>query len=186
MHRSDSIARRTVLAGCCGALALGLLALGCAKEERRFREPGGAHLSPVISQSELHPGTEPPLVASRSPVEGNVHALGEGQRLYRWFNCNGCHFNGGGGIGPPLMDEAWIYGSEPANIFASILEGRPDGMPAFRGRITDRQAWSIVEYVRSLGGLPGTGKPPDRKHLPQRSPADDSSATEDASNTSSP
>jgi hypothetical protein len=48
----------------------------------------------------------------------------EGQRLYNWYNCGGCHFRGGGGIGPALMDEVWIYGKEPANLYASIL-GRP-------------------------------------------------------------
>jgi mono/diheme cytochrome c family protein len=27
------------------------------------------------------------------------------------------------------MDDKWLYGSEPENIVASILEGRPNGMP---------------------------------------------------------
>ncbi|MFN7140138.1 MAG: c-type cytochrome, partial [Limisphaerales bacterium] len=63
-----------------------------------------------------------------------------------------CHFNGGGGIGPPLMDDQWIYGSDPANVFASIVEGRPNGMPAYRDRIPDADVWKIVAYVRSLSG----------------------------------
>jgi cytochrome c oxidase cbb3-type subunit 3 len=51
------------------------------------------------------------------------------------------------------MDDEWIYGSEPENIFATIIEGRPNGMPSFRGRIGNQQVWQIVAYVRSLSGL---------------------------------
>lgn len=161
------------------SVALTLVLAACRQEERSLRD-ASPRQTQVISQSELYPGASPPRLHPGSPYAGSAHATGEGRRLYHWFNCSGCHFNGGGGIGPPLMDEAWIYGSEPANIFASILEGRPDGMPAFRGRITDQQAWQLVEYVRSLSGLPESGKPPDRKHLPQRStsasPGDDAHA----------
>jgi cytochrome c oxidase cbb3-type subunit 3 len=59
---------------------------------------------------------------------------------------------GGGAIGPALMDEKWIYGYEPAQIYSTILQGRPNGMPAFTGRIPDQQIWQLVAYVQSLGG----------------------------------
>jgi cytochrome c oxidase cbb3-type subunit 3 len=59
---------------------------------------------------------------------------------------------GGGGMGPALMDDKWRYGSESQNIFATIMDGRPNGMPAFRGRISDEQAWQLVAYVRSMSG----------------------------------
>ena len=55
-------------------------------------------------------------------------------------------------MGPPLMDDQWIYGSAPANIVATILEGRPNGMPAFRGKIPDHQAMQLAAYVRSISG----------------------------------
>jgi cytochrome c oxidase cbb3-type subunit 3 len=51
------------------------------------------------------------------------------------------------------MDDQWIYGSEPENIFASIVEGRPNGMPSFRGKIPALQVWQLTAYVRSVGGL---------------------------------
>jgi cytochrome c oxidase cbb3-type subunit 3 len=51
------------------------------------------------------------------------------------------------------MDDLWIYGSAPANIVATILEGRPNGMPSFRGKIPDHQAMQIAAYVRSMSGL---------------------------------
>ena len=78
--------------------------------------------------------------------------MAEGKRLYIQFNCNGCHALGGGDIGPALMDGKWIYGHEPDQIFASIVEGRPNGMPSFRGRLPDQQIWQIVAYVRSMSG----------------------------------
>jgi cytochrome c oxidase cbb3-type subunit 3 len=51
------------------------------------------------------------------------------------------------------MDDEWIYGSEAAQIYRTIVEGRPNGMPSWAGRIPDTQVWQIVAYVRSLSGL---------------------------------
>src|SRR5207248_6110969 len=87
---------------------------------------------------------------SRHPLERNAWAIAQGKQLYEAYNCNGCHANGGGGMGPALMDAAWLYGSEPVDVYTSIVEGRPNGMPAFGGRIADQQVWQLVAYVRSL------------------------------------
>ncbi len=141
---------------------LAALLASCSKEARQFRAGPATGRAPAIAQSELFPGLTAPPASGPNPYEGNAHALAEGRRLYRWFNCNGCHFNGGGGIGPPLMDDQWIYGSEPANVFATIVQGRPNGMPSFHQRLNDQQVWQIVAYVRSLGKLPDAGKPPQR------------------------
>jgi cytochrome c oxidase cbb3-type subunit 3 len=50
------------------------------------------------------------------------------------------------------MDDKWIYGGDAASVFATIMEGRPNGMPAWRGRIPADKVWRIVAYVRSLSG----------------------------------
>ena len=50
------------------------------------------------------------------------------------------------------MDDKWIYGSQPDNLFATIVEGRPNGMPSFRGKLPDYQIWQLAAYVRSLSG----------------------------------
>jgi cytochrome c oxidase cbb3-type subunit 3 len=127
--------------------------VACEREERRFRElPAAAsrpHRERLVS---LRPGPPAPNVTVRGPYDRNAFAISEGKRLFTWYNCVGCHANGGGGMGPPLMDSRWIYGSEPENIFATIVEGRPNGMPAFRDRIPDYQVWQLVSYVRSLSG----------------------------------
>ena len=123
----------------------------CEREHRRFDDnpPSAAG---NIRQSELQPGSAQLEASLPGPYEDNAYAVSEGKRLYGWFNCVGCHSHGGGNIGPPLMDDKWIYGSKPENIYATILEGRPNGMPSFRGKISDQQTWQIVAYVRSLSG----------------------------------
>jgi cytochrome c oxidase cbb3-type subunit 3 len=91
-------------------------------------------------------------VSLKNPL-GPDQNTGTGQQLFTWFNCAGCHgARGGGGIGPPLRDKMWIYGSDPASIYQSIAQGRPNGMPAFGGKIPDEQIWSLEMYIRSLGG----------------------------------
>jgi cytochrome c oxidase cbb3-type subunit 3 len=136
----------------------------CEREQRRFTE--SAPLSdPVnaMAASEFRPGPAPPqaqqkLATTNSATNGkgiyeeNGWAVSEGKRLYTWFNCVGCHSHGGGGMGPALMDDRWIYGSAPEQIFQTIIQGRPNGMPAFGGRIPEQQVWQIVAYVRSLSG----------------------------------
>ncbi|KQX17656.1 c-type cytochrome [Sphingomonas sp. Root720] len=90
-----------------------------------------------------------------APYYGSAAAVVAGKRLYNQFNCVGCHFNGGGGIGPALMDDTWIYGGRLDQIYASIYQGRPHGMPAWGGKIVDEQIWQIAAYVRSMS-LPAT------------------------------
>ena len=60
-------------------------------------------------------------------------------------------------MGPPLMDDEWLYGSLPNQIFASIAEGRANGMPSWKYRLTNKQIWQLVAYVRSLSSLTPKG-----------------------------
>ena len=55
-------------------------------------------------------------------------------------------------MGVALMDDKWRYGAAPAAIYASIAEGRPNGMPAFGGRVPEDGIWQLVAYVRALSG----------------------------------
>ncbi|MGY1487875.1 c-type cytochrome [Methylobacillus pratensis] len=132
--------------------ALAVLLLSGCEDQAALRNAENPPSPPAARMTEFGPGTEDAAV-KQHPYMDNRHAINEGKRLYSWFNCAGCHANGGGGMGPPLIDKHWIYGSEPAQIFASIMEGRPNGMPAFHGKIPEQEAWKIVAYVRSLGGL---------------------------------
>jgi cytochrome c oxidase cbb3-type subunit 3 len=133
------------------------LLTACQREERRFRELSAAtEPSRRERLSDLRPGPKTAHAVVRpveSPYDHNAFAITEGKRLFDAFNCSGCHSHGGGGMGPPLMDDQWIYGSQPENIYATIVEGRPNGMPAFAGRLQDYQVWRLVAYVRSMGRL---------------------------------
>src|SRR4051812_18199338 len=144
-------------------LALLLLVPGCEREERRFSEsPPSATPSTMVVATALQPG--PTVIDTRieEPYGDNAWAVSEGKRLYNQMNCSGCHFQGGGGIGPPLMDDEWLYGSEPQQIFATIAEGRPNGMPAWKYSLGNQQIWELVAYVRSMSGLEPRGARPGR------------------------
>lgn len=77
-----------------------------------------------------------------------------GRQLFQAMNCSGCHSSGGGGMGPPLMNNNWIYGGSVENIAASIVEGRPQGMPSFRSLLPMEQVWELAAFVRSLADHP--------------------------------
>ncbi len=136
-----------------------LTLLACEREERRFNPPPAAIPAAAMRATDLQPG--PPVRGVRvptpspgmGPYEENAYGVSQGKTLYNLFNCSGCHSQGGGGMVPPLMDSQWIYGSEPENIFETIVQGRPNGMPAFGNKIVPDQVWQIVAYVRSMSGL---------------------------------
>jgi cytochrome c oxidase cbb3-type subunit 3 len=134
-------------------IAPALLA-GCEREARPFQSlPVASARAQRVTETPLHPAdAPPPATGQNSPFRQNAYGIAEGKRFYGYYNCSGCHANGGGGMGPALMDDRWIYGYEAANIFQSIVEGRPNGMPAFRNKIADQQVWMIVAYVQSMSG----------------------------------
>jgi cytochrome c oxidase cbb3-type subunit III len=136
-------------------LLLTLALASCEREERNLQGIPQAASSgmPPVRQTDLQAGPAVRKPSVYSPYEENAYAVSQGKTLYNQFNCSGCHFQGGGGIGPPLMDSDWIYGSRPENIFETIAEGRPNGMPSFGGKIVTDQIWQLVAYVRSMSGL---------------------------------
>jgi cytochrome c oxidase cbb3-type subunit 3 len=127
---------------------------GCERETRRYKElPAAANRETGVRVGQLEPGAAQQQEEVKSPYQENAWGLSEGKRLYGAFNCAPCHgVNGGGAIGPPLMDDAWIYGAKPVQIYATISQGRPDGMPSFGGHIPTQQIWQLVAYVQSLSG----------------------------------
>lgn len=92
-----------------------------------------------------------PYVVLVNPYERDPRAVDEGKKLFTAYNCIDCHgADGSGGMGPSLADGRWHFGGRAGEVFQSIYEGRPDGMPAWGARIGDDQIWKLVAYVRSL------------------------------------
>ena len=152
MRRAPAHRRFAALVG--GAVLAAVAVQACDREERRFREsPPAAQPAGLVRVSQLQPGPTLDSAHVRSADDHNAYAVSEGQRLFAWYNCSGCHANGGGGMGPPLIDDEWIYGSAPENVYRTIVEGRPNGMPSFGSRIPTSQVWQLVAYVRSLSAL---------------------------------
>ncbi|HEX4496283.1 MAG TPA: cytochrome c [Thermoanaerobaculia bacterium] len=162
-------------------LPLSLALAGCPREGRNFRSLPAANARPEpVRLVSLQPGAPLPKQAGGGPYEGNAWAISQGERLYEQYNCVGCHFHGGGGIGPPLMDAQWIYGGSGQNIHDTIVQGRPNGMPSYGGHIPDDQVWMITAYVRTLSGqVPKPERPtrndelfphPSEQAMPRQTP----------------
>jgi cytochrome c oxidase cbb3-type subunit III len=142
------------------ALALsGLVLAGCEPKH------GGSTAAPrparipadqLLDQIPLGapPGEPVSLAASiRNPFEGDAQAVQEGKALFGAMNCVYCHGGQASGlIGPALNGQGWRYGGAPAQIYNSIHDGRPKGMPAWGARLPPDQIWKLVAYVESLGG----------------------------------
>lgn len=144
---------RSVHTGIVAGLAM-LYLSGCDRESREFKTaPPGIGSRELVRTSAIRAG--PPVPEPKiTTYQDNAWAVSEGQRLFAQMNCAGCHSpGGGGGMGPPLTDEEWRFGSDPENIFDTIVKGRPRGMPSFAGRIPDADVWKLVAYVRTIGGL---------------------------------
>jgi cytochrome c oxidase cbb3-type subunit 3 len=150
-----------------------LLACGCERERREFHSSPTMPTSAQPMLSNLRPGNARSPEAARAMgahFERDAFHITQGGRLYRWFNCNGCHANGGGSIGPALMDDAWRYGGTIDAVHASIMDGRPNGMPAWRGKLTDQQAWQLAAFVRALSGNVPRDAAPSRRDAMNATP----------------
>jgi cytochrome c oxidase cbb3-type subunit 3 len=86
-----------------------------------------------------------------NPHDGDPTAVATGAKLFVAYNCVDCHgADGSGAMGPSLADGRWHFGGTPAEVFESIYQGRPEGMPAWGSLISTDQVWMLVSYVRSL------------------------------------
>jgi len=159
----------------CTMLALGgalIASEGC--RESRAAEPSPAETrhgaisamveqTPIASDSttrivahveHIRPGqTAPRGVTLKNPYAGNAAAVATGAKLFISYNCLDCHgAEGSGAMGPSLADGRWHFGGEDSELFESIYQGRPDGMPAWGSAIAPDQIWMLVSYVKSLNG----------------------------------
>lgn len=80
-------------------------------------------------------------------------------------NCVLCHApDGGGGIGPNLVDNHWILGGGIKNVFKTVTDGgRPSkGMEPWKAKLSAKQRQQVSSYVISLKGTePMSPKAPE-------------------------
>ena len=101
-----------------------------------------------------------------NPHAGNADAIAQGEHLFVTKSCSGCHgAGGGGGMGPPVINDIWIYGNDDATLFQLIKLGsvgfRAQGqkrvgreavvgdMPAMGGVASDEEIWKLIAFMRS-------------------------------------
>lgn len=101
-----------------------------------------------------------------NPIQADSASMADGAVLYARF-CAVCHGPQGAGdgtiLGPdrfpfaPALTTPVVDGYSDGYVYAVIRQGR-GLMPAYGPRMTERQRWLIVNYVRALGqgGAQGT------------------------------
>lgn len=165
------------------AFSLAVTAIGFAQVASPQVQASPANQLQHTPVSGIHMGVPANL---KNPYEGDRDAWMQGKKLFKALNCDECHSpGGGGGMGPPLSDNVWIYGGSPAQIYLSILHGRPNGMPQWGTVLPSKSIWQLVTYVETLsqpnpkfepntklGVHPMPGQPPHPagKRMPVRSP----------------
>lgn len=141
-------------------LTVVLCVVGCDRTPPGQELPGGT--MPAVTNA-VGPVPGPSRVRAQSnPYAREPAVLTQGMTLFNQYNCSGCHGpHAGGGMGPSLRDEAWIYGGGDADIYDSIAEGRGNGMPAWGAKIPEQQIWAMVAFIKSFRTV-DEPSPPDQ------------------------
>ena len=130
-----------------------------------------------VIDSEQTPGVGHSLVTTdprAAAYYNNPEAVNTGKHLFSQYNCSGCHSNGGGGMGPDLMDDVWIYGSRLEQIHQTLGRWPPERHAGMGRKGTGRGAVGpgnlrkiVVVAPNDRGGngqhaLPNAGSGPSR------------------------
>ena len=103
----------------------------------------------------------------KNPVAANPASIKVGQTVYN-KQCRHCHGQKGKGDGllaptnprpADLSDAKWEFGSADGDLFNVIWNGAPkpkSEMKGMKGTLTEKDVWSVVNYIRSIGPKPGT------------------------------
>ena len=87
--------------------------------------------------------------------------LSAGSKIFS-VNCVACHrADGGGGIGPNLTDDHWIFDGDIAGVYTVISEGgrTGKGMISWKQDLKPSEIAQVASYILSLHG----SNPPDPK-----------------------
>ena len=107
------------------------------------------------------PGGDPALRKVKNPVPPTPKSIAAGQQTFQKYCkfCHGADAKGNGPMAPEgshpanLTDDKWDRGSSDGEMFAVISNGAgPEFvMKGFKSKLTAKEMWDVVNYVRSLG-----------------------------------
>jgi cytochrome c oxidase cbb3-type subunit 3 len=103
------------------------------------------------------------VVFDQSPT-----ALAAGKSIYE-TNCVACHAaDGGGGVGPNLVDDYWLHGGAIKDVFTVVKYGVVEkGMVPWEDQLSPEQIQQVSSFILSLKGTtPANPKIPQGELLP--------------------
>jgi hypothetical protein len=140
VNETGSSIHRNIKRGVFGTgflLAISLVVTACEREVRPFQELEVASASSQKPMgTTLYAGPKPPT-PEVSPFQENAYGIAEGKRLFTQYNCVGCHANGGGGMGPPLMGssrEHFCHDRRGAAERDAVVAQQDPGLPGVAAR----------------------------------------------------
>jgi len=87
---------------------------------------------------------------SDNPFHGDEAAIAAGQEVWT-TTCVACHLPDGRGlVGPSLIDPYWKYGKSDDELFTTVSEGRPAGMPPWGATLGTDKIWQVLAFVETL------------------------------------
>ena len=143
--------------------------------ERALGRSSGRSRSPYRNSSltgsawlaqEREPRRNPEAQKLKNPEPKTAESVEAGKKLYQRHcaSCHGPQGKGDGGMalagGTPsdLTDEAWDYGSTDGEIFVVIRDGVSSDMLGYKDKLTEKQIWQLVNFIRSIGPKPKEGQ----------------------------
>ena len=88
---------------------------------------------------------------SGQTADSELAAAGEARYQMICMACHGMDGKGNQALGAPdLTDETWLYGGNPADIEATIVNGRNGNMPAHENLLSEDRRRLVAAYVKSL------------------------------------
>ncbi|EON10996.1 cytochrome c [Pandoraea sp. SD6-2] len=158
-----------------GMLAAIAFALACVLLALFWRRAWRWLLAAALGALVLAPWPSPslwltaavPTSFHTSPTGFSVQSISRGSRVYA-AQCVACHGADGRGEGrlastlhrwPPTMASALLSRRADGELFWHVLYGMRDDrgmtMPGFAGRLSDREIWAALDYMRVLSASAG-------------------------------
>jgi cytochrome c oxidase cbb3-type subunit 3 len=116
-----------------------------------------------VERSEAYAEAAHAALPSRNPFRGDAAAVAEGKVVFEQI-CAACHKPDGSGlVGPSLVDPYWKYGHDDEELYETVAQGRPGGMPPWGAQLGGEKIWKSLAYLETLpkSPEPGLGAPAD-------------------------